>query len=186
MNGLYPGTVVEKNGRSAEEFLEGIFAVTRGVTLGQVREITGLETPAIQNWTSRGWVQRPIEKRYGIDHVARIIIISMLRDSTKLENIAAILRFINGEAGNKDDDIIPESRLYRYVCMILDTIDFDVVLSQSELYKAVYDATEDYEEPYKGARERLVTGIELILTYYAASLMKKRGDAIFESCVQKS
>ena len=106
MKTYFPGTVIERNGQNAEEFLFGVCTVTKGLMLAQVREITGLETPAIQNWVNRGWVQKPVDKRYGVDHLARIIIINMLRDVMKLETIAALLTYINGVAGNEQDNVV--------------------------------------------------------------------------------
>ena len=118
MKTYFPGTVIERNGQNAEEFLFGVCTVTKGLMLAQVREITGLETPAIQNWVNRGWVQKPVDKRYGVDHLARIIIINMLRGVMKLETIASLLTYINGEAGNEQDNVVSEARLYYYLCAI--------------------------------------------------------------------
>ena len=39
----FPGTVIERNGQNAEAFLFGVFAITKGLMLAQVREITGPE-----------------------------------------------------------------------------------------------------------------------------------------------
>lgn len=180
LNLLFPGTVIERSGQDADSFLLGIFAVTKGLMLAQVREITGLDTSAIQNWVNRGWVQKPVDKRYSVDHLARIMIINMLRDVMKLENIAALLTYINGEAGNTSDDVMKESELYCHLCKILDNINFETVLTETELDNIVQQEIDGYIEPFPGARKRLVEGIKIILIYFASSIIKKRADILYK------
>ena len=177
MDATFPGTVVQRHGKTAEEFLSGLFFATKGIMLVQVREITGLDTPAIQNWVNRGWVQKTVDKRYTADHLARIMLINMLRPAAKLEYIAEILRYINGETDDATDNIIPDSALYICVCDILDSVDFETVLSDGEITSVIKERTADYKEPFPGAREKLMTGIRLILLYYASSVIKVRADS---------
>ena len=174
----FPGTVVERTGQNAEEFLFGACTVTKGLMLAQVREITGLDTPAIQNWINRGWVQKPVDKRYGVDHLARIIIINMLRDVMKFEAITSLLTYINGEAGNETDNIVSEAKLYCYLCDVLDRVDYETILSEEAFRDIILDVTKDYREPFPGAGERLINGMEIILIYYASSIVKKRADRL--------
>lgn len=181
----FPGTVVERHNKTSKEFLFGVFSSTKGLILAQVREITGLDTPAIQNWINRGWVQKPVEKRYSINHLARILIINMLRDVMKLEDIAALTTYINGNTEDITDDIITESRLYNYVCDILDHVDYDVILTETELRKVITDTICDYEEPQIGARDKLINGLEIILVYYAAAIVKVRADKIYNKAINK-
>ena len=167
MKQTYPGTVIEKTNKSAGEFLFSIFALTKGLTLAQVREITGLDTPAIQNWVNRGWVAHPVEKRYSVEHLARILIINMLRDVMRFEAIGTVLSHINGDADDKSDDIISESKLYVYIC--------EAVVKNEPLEKVV----SDYTPNVAGAKERLITVLEIILSYYKAAQMRKSADELF-------
>lgn len=180
MKAYFPGTVVERGGRSAEEFLTGVFSVTKGLMLAQVREITGLDTPAIQNWINRGWVQKPVDKRYGENHVARIIMINMLRGVMKLEHIAVLLSYTNGEAGNMQKHVITDAQLYCILCAILDCVDFETVLSEEAFEDVVEHAVTNTAEPFYGARSQLLLGIRIILTYYASSIIKKKADCMLE------
>lgn len=180
MKAYFPGTLVERNGRSAEEFMTGVFSVTKGLMLAQVREITGLDTPAIQNWINRGWVQKPVDKRYGENQVARIIMINMLRDVMKLDRIAALLSYTNGEAENTQKHVITDARLYCILCSILDCVDFETVLSEEAFENVVERAVANTAEPFYGARSQLLRGIRIILTYYASSIVKKRADRLYE------
>ena len=118
-----PGTVIPaENGKgpAGSGFLTGIFSATSGLMLSQIKEITGLDAPALQNWIKRGWVSSPTGKRYNIDQVARILIINMLRETLKLECIAYLMSYINGNVDDRSDDIVPESVLYEYICCIVD------------------------------------------------------------------
>lgn len=176
MEAAFPGSVIARQGKTAEEFLSGLFFATKGIMLLQVREITGLDTPVIQNWVNRGWVQKPVDKRYSVNHLARIMLINMLRPVAKLEHIARILTFINGDADDTSDDIIPEAVLYTYLCNILDRADFETVLTDEELLPIIEEQLGDYREPFPGAREKLVAGIQVILLYYASVVVKLRAD----------
>lgn len=176
----FPGSVLERRGKSAEEFLNGLFFATKGLMLAQIKEITGLDTPAIQNWVGRGWVEKPVEKRYSANHLARILIINMLREVTRLEVVAGILTYINGSAESREDDIISEPQLYCYLCDILDVIDYETILTPGGAQRLIEQRVTDYREPYPGARQKLIRGMKLILTYYAASLVKVRADEEYE------
>lgn len=180
MNATFPGSVVARQGKTASEFLAGMFFATKGIMLLQVREITGLDTPVIQNWVGRGWIPKPVDKRYSANHLARIMLINMLRPVAKLEHIAHILSFINGDAENRSDDIIPEASLYIYVCDILDRVDFETVLTNDALERLIESQIGDYREPFDGAREKLISGIKLILMYYAAAVVKVRADRMLK------
>lgn len=177
MDAYFPGTTIKRKGKSAKEFLDGLFFATNGLVLSQVREIVALDTPVIQNWINRGWVQKPVDKRrYTEDHLARIILINMLRDVTRLEVVVNILSYINGNVDSTEDDIISDSELYIYICNILDIVDYDIVFSERELDKVVEKTISNYKEPFVGAKDRLKNGIKIILIYYAAALVKVRAD----------
>ena len=184
MKSYFPGTVIERNGQDARSFLFSIFAVTKGLMLAQVREITGLDTPAIQNWINRGWVARPVEKRYSMDHLARIMIINMLRDVMKLDHISVLLTFINGRTEDASDNIVSESDLYCYLCSILDKVSFEEVLSEEEFFALVEKEISDYQEPWPGARRWLRDGSQVILIYYAVSSIKKKADGLYSQVLE--
>ena len=63
-----PGTLLERrqtDGRGAYSLIQPILSLTKGLTLSQIRELTGLENSTVQNWVKRGWVANPKSKRYG-------------------------------------------------------------------------------------------------------------------------
>lgn len=109
MNGITP------SGGTFETFRPMINAAA-GLTLGQVCAITGLEPSTVQNWVKRGFVARPQNKKYGERQLARILLISRLKDGMKIDDVGALLRYVNGDADDESDDILPEDRLYDCFC----------------------------------------------------------------------
>lgn len=170
-----PGTIVPASngtGPVGSGFLTRIFTVTSGLMLSQIKEITGLDTPAIQNWIKRGWVSSPVGKRYNIDQVARILLINMLRDALQLDKIAFLMTYINGNVDDCSDDIIPESVLYDYVCCIIDKCQSCDFTQQENLKKLIANCTGDYTEKIPGSTERLHKALEIIILAYESARIK--------------
>jgi len=170
----YPGTLVEKTDLSGEQFLQGIFIATNGLVMRQLNEITGINTPAIQNWVSRGFISRPIQKRYSKDSVARIFIINELRTTMSLDDIKKLLVFVNGRVGDSQDDIIPESTLYSYFCKIV----FDEKFAYNCVNELIDKVLEDYSEKISGSKSRLKTALEIICVNYLAGKLAKRSNQL--------
>ena len=123
---LIPGTIMSKTQMgnvTGMEFLNKVFYITDGIMLSHIREISGIDGSTLQNWTKRGFVSLSKMKKYNKDQLARILIINMMRDSMQLDNISKLLTYVNGNAGDPDDDIIPESELYDYLCKVIDKLD---------------------------------------------------------------
>ena len=117
-----PGTALKFNEDTADNcysIIAPLFAVTKGLTLSQVCELTGLESSTIQNWVKRGWVKRPENKKYGEEQVIRIILINTMRSSMELQQIAELLKFINGKVEDTSDDILEDFELYNVLCRIV-------------------------------------------------------------------
>ena len=101
------------------EAIRPAFAVTGGLMLSQVVEMTGLGGSTIQNWIKRGWIMSPVDKKYSERQVARILIIDLLRKSMKLENILRLMECVNGDVEDQSDDIIKDADLYTYIYNII-------------------------------------------------------------------
>ena len=175
-----PGTQLLRNkmgGITGLEFLSKIFFITDGVMLTQIREISGIDGSTLQNWTKRGWVENSKLKRYNINQVAHILIINMLRSCMQLDKIASLIQYINGNVNDREDDIIEDSVLYDYICRILDRLMTYEVCSIGSVRQTIAEVTSDYDERVKGAKDRLVTALEIIVVAYYASLIKRHSDA---------
>ena len=175
-----PGTILNRKSMgdvTGLEFLSKIFYLSDGIMLTQIREISGIDGSTLQNWVKRGWVANSKLKRYNIDQVAHILTINMLRNCMQLDKIAFLVRYVNGNLDDQSDDIIRDSELYEYICCILDKL----TKKSSEhtfdtLRECIEDATVAYEEKVTGAKKRLDNALEIIITAYYSSLLKKSVD----------
>lgn len=179
-----PGTTLPlSEGQQDDLFsvLDPIFAVSPGgLLLSQVTELTGLGAATIQNWVKRGWVSNPVNKRYGELHVARILLINLLRPAMKLENIAALLRYVNGSVDDRADDIIPETQLYSLLCSVLTRLEpQDSIITHESIITLIGAQLEGYEGPVADAKERLENAMRIMVLNIAASRLMQQADALF-------
>ncbi len=173
-NRTIPGTQMDKQQMgdvTGLAFLDKIFYIQNGIMLAQIRDISGIDGSTLQNWVKRGWTGNAINKKYSKDQLSRILLINMMRQSLQLEKIDFILHYINGDINSKDDDIIPESKLYDYVCRIIDAADttMDGVCTYEALQDLIRAQTADYTEVFPGAMERLHRVLSIIITAYNAA-----------------
>ncbi len=175
-----PGTVMQKDkmgGVTGIEFLNKIYFISDGIKLSQVKEITGVDGTTLQNWIKRGWLLNPVNKTYGIDQLARILIINMMRDTVQLSKISFLLKYINGSIASREDDIIQESVLYDYICKSLEIWCGG---ESRDLRDTVIDVTSDYTERFTGARQRVERALEIIVRSYQATLIKRYTDSLID------
>lgn len=181
---LIPGTKLrmsDMDGLTGLAFLKKVFFISDGVMLTQIREISGIDSSTLQNWTKRGWVANSKLKRYNIDQVAHILIINMLRSCMQLDRIAYLIQYINGSVEDRSDDIITDSQLYDYICRILKKITETETIAIREVRRVVEKITDDYVEPWEGTHERLNRALEVIVVTYYAALIKKTSEDLFET-----
>ncbi len=178
---MIPGTKFRKSdvgNVTGLEFLNKIFFVSDGVMLTQIREVSGIDGSTLQNWTKRGWVANAKLKKYNIDQVAHILIINMLRSCVRLDHIAFMLHYINGDINDRSDDIIRESVLYDHICHILDKLNAQDACSTAAIKEEIDKQIADYVEPFPGAKERLGRSLEIIVVAYYAATLKRRSDEL--------
>lgn len=170
-----PGTKLPLN----EQLAENSFAVvsslciaTGGLSLSQVMGITGLEGSTIQNWVKRGWVSKPNGKKYSERQIARILLISVLRDCIQIEQIAKLLSYVNGSVDDLSDDIIDEGELFNRLCLIIyEMADKDVF--SFDVKAAVKEHLSDYVGPLPDSKGRLAGALEVMVTAYIGSNIKR-------------
>lgn len=180
-----PGTILpwtSAGKRPAFSLLDPIFAVSgEGLLLSQITSLTGLSAPTVQNWVKRGWVSNPVNKRYSPLHVARILLINLLRPAMRLEQIAAVLTMINGSVDNRADDIIPETKLYNDLCDAILALDRQKAFCYESVASLVDEQLKGYEEPVPGAKARLSQALTLMLLNIAAANLMQRAEGIYAS-----
>ncbi len=178
-----PGTILSRDhmgGVTGLEFLSKVFYISDGVMLTQIRDISGIDGSTLQNWTKRGWVANSKLKKYNIDQVAHILIINMLRACMQLDRIAYLISYINGNVDDRSDDIITDSKLYDYICRILDKVIEDDADEITTIRQCIAETTSDYSETVAGARERLNNALEIIIIAYYASVVKNHADKLWD------
>lgn len=178
-----PGTVLERQkmgGVTGMEFLNKIFFISDGIMLAQIREIAGVDGSTLQNWLKRGWVVNPVNKMYNKEQLSRILIINMLRDTMQLSDISFVLTYVNGDASRQEDDIISESRLYDYICRLVDMLTGMGELTRDTLREQIEECTSDYVEKMSGARRRLNSALEIIILSLYANVIKRHADTLIE------
>ncbi|MEA4831192.1 MAG: DUF1836 domain-containing protein [Oscillospiraceae bacterium] len=180
---IIPGTVLEKismGNVTGIEFLDKIFYITDGIMLAQIKEISGIDGSTLQNWVKRRWIPNPKNKKYSKDTVARILIVNMMRKSLSLEKIDFLLKYINGDLNCCDDDIIPESVLYGYICDIIERMMEIEDASGETLRGCIEKYTEKYEEKVTGARRRLISALEIIVVSYYSTMLQLYCNELYE------
>lgn len=143
---VVPGTTLKFDKNVADNcysLIGPLISITKGLTLSQVRELTGLESSTIQNWVKRGWVKKPLDKRYGEEQIMRIILINMMRGSMQLEQIAYLMNYINGSVDDRSDDIIPDRELFNILCSIIYKCDQKSISNIKLLDKIIDDKISD-------------------------------------------
>lgn len=175
-----PGTVITADLAETDKLQEKFDAMFLGggIVLSQVAAITGLESYAIQNWVKRGFLPKPVNKKYSLRQLCRILNINMLKDALRMEQICGLLTYINGNLDDESDDLIDDSKLYFMFLKLAvqhrqmkDPSGRDVYISQ---------ALENYVEPMPGARERVEKVLKVMLTAWAASLLRQQAVAMTE------
>lgn len=127
-----PGTNISY--KDYDEIFENyrrMVSMTGGLSLSQICTITGLQTSTIQNWVKRSYVPHPENKKYYERHISRILLIASLKDCMNIEEIGKLMILINGDTDDTSDDIVSETKLYDYLCKIIQTLSFDDLKEES-------------------------------------------------------
>ena len=169
MNWTIPGTTLEGSREEADR-IDKLFQsmhLAGGLTLSQVSSITGLEPYAIQNWVKRGFLSSPQNRRYNMEQLCRIITINMLKGALTLEQICSLLGFINGDLADDSDDIIDDAELYFMFVKLAARARH--IGGDQDWEQALAEAVAGYDEPYPGARERVIQVLRVMLTAWICS-----------------
>ena len=190
MEWLLPGTLLpmpEQTAKDAFGALAPTFAVSGGgFSLSQITEMTGLGASAVQNWVKRGWVAAPVSKRYDAKRVARILLINMLRTVMKLEDIAALMKYINGDVDDDSDDIIMEPQLYNLLTRAVHETEYRRAADYESIAALIKDLLSDYKEPVPGARDRLTVALITMMLGIAAAKLMQKADELLDCEVYKT
>lgn len=176
MEWIIPGTVLtaqRENAANIEKEFTSMF-LGGGIMLSQVAAITGLEPYDVQNWVKRKLLSPPVQKRYDINHLCRILNINMLKKVLPMERITGLLSYINGELDDRSDDVIDDSRLYFLFVRLASG--FATMQNPAGRDVAIEKALADYAEPVPGATERVKKVLRIMLTAWAAAQLHEAAE----------
>ena len=177
-----PGTALPFNISAAENcysLISPLLTVTKGLTLSQVTELTGLETSTIQNWVKRGWVKNPEGKRYGEEQVMRIILINMMRGSMQLEQIAFLMAYINGSVEDRADDILPDKDLFNVLCNIIYICEQSSALDMEHLDKIIENQIDKTKINDAVSVKKLKTALRAMVLAFLSTQMRDMAQKAF-------
>ena len=176
MNWTIPGTVLTAPREDAVYIAEQFHAMflPGGMVLSQISAITGLESYTIQNWVKRGFLTAPVNKRYTLRQLCRIININMLKGVLPLERICRLLGYVNGQLDNEQDDMIDDSDLY-FMFVRLAARSKELYLAESR-EAVLEEALADYREPVPGAKEQVKQTLRIMLTAWLAARMTQEAE----------
>ena len=175
-----PGTVLmatEQETEHIEERLRAMF-LGGGIVLSQVAAVTGLEPYTIQNWVKRGFLTKPVGKRYTLEQLCRIISINMLKSALPLEDICGLLHYINGALDDSSDDLIDDATLYFLFLKL--AVQHRQMKNQDGRDILLSKALEGYKEPVPGAAQRVEKVLRIMLTAWAASMLRQNAEKMIE------
>ena len=172
MEWTIPGTILTARAEETpylEEKFKSMF-LGGGMMLSQVAAVTGLEPYTIQNWVKRGFLTNPVQKRYTLRQLCRIININMLKSALPMEDICGLLQYINGNLSDESDDLIDDTKLY---FLFLRLASHHRQMNNPEGRDEVLaQLLEEYEEPVPGAKERVEKVLRIMLTAWAAAQLR--------------
>lgn len=171
-----PGTTLQIENKDACR-VDGLFQsmfMAGGMVLSQVASITGVESYTIQNWVKRGLLTSPVQKRYSLNQLCRIIHINMLKSVLPMEQICGLLSYVNGQLDDESDDIIDASELYFLFVGLAAQV--EACSEPSERERIIRKALASYKEPVPGAKERVEKALRIMLTAWMAALMRQQAE----------
>lgn len=176
---VVPGTILPYSGNDGMfSMFRPMIAAANGLTLSQVCAITGLGQSTIQNWVKRGFVAHPIQKKYFSRQLARILLISALRDCMQIDRIGELMKMVNGSADDESDDIISEEALYDYLCEIIRCMDSHS-MPHDKTRELIENIIADYKGPDENAKERLTLALLTMVSAYVSGKLKQVSDEYF-------
>lgn len=172
MHWTIPGTTLQAL-RSDADRVESLFQpmfLAGGLSLSQVTAITGLEPHTVQNWVKRGFLSPPRNKRYDLEQLCRIININILKGPLPLEQIIALMAYLNGDLADESDDLVDDTLLlFLFVKLAARARHLGGTKAWDD---ALAEITADYREPIPGARQKLINVLKIMLTAWCASRLQ--------------
>lgn len=183
MNRYIPGTTLKFNEQARDEafsIVSPVLDATGGLTLSQLSKLTGLTGSTIQNWIKRGWVASTQGKKYSRKQVLRILLINILRNAMKLEDIAKLMEYVNGDVEDTSDDIIDDDVWYNILCRIIFTAEDERAFDTNSVKKLISRELEQctHEIHIRSDEYKLHNAMFVMVMAYRSSCLKAEMDKV--------
>ena len=178
MQWTIPGTTLTGQRENADR-VDGLFQsmfLAGGLTLSQVSSVTGLETHTIQNWVKRKFLAPPVNKRYDMEQVCRILNIHLLKGALPLEQVAQLMAYINGDLTDESDDTIDDTVLFFMFVRLAARARH--IGGTQEWNAAIGEVMASYREPIPGAAERIARVLRIMLTAWIAGRLRQEAETM--------
>jgi DNA-binding transcriptional MerR regulator len=109
-----------------------------------------------------------VKKKYGERQLARILLISALRDGMQIDCIGELMTLVNGETEDEADDIISEDRLYDCFCLAAAQTE------ENPDWRGVIRSVVSKEQLAPEAENRLCPALVVMLHAYLAGVYRQR------------
>lgn len=188
MNRTIPGTAIrytEQARDSAFSVISPVLEATGGLTLSQLSKLTGLEGSTIQNWIKRGWVSSTKGKKYSEQQVLRILLINMLRGSMKLESIANVMTYINGDVEDTSDDIIDDIELYNILCRIIFSAEDAGAFEPDKVRELIDKEVSACEDITGSDAEKLRKTMFVAVMAYRSAFLKSEMEKVLDAIISE-
>lgn len=176
MQWTIPGTTLvcsREDADQTESQFQSMF-LAGGLTLSQVSSITGLESYTIQNWVKRGFLPSPVNKRYDMEQLCRLINMNILKGTMPLEQIVKLMAYLNGDLADESDDLVDDTMLFFLFVKLAARARY---MGGTKTWDdALVEVTESYKEPQPGAREKLIKVLKVMLTIWCANSLKAQAE----------
>lgn len=176
MNWTLPGTILDVPRADADktvDLLSPMF-LAGGMMLSQVTSITGLESHVIQNWVKRKFLSPPVNKRYDMEQVCRILNINLLRGALPLERICDLMAYINGDLTDESDDLVNDTDLYfMFVRLAARARDHS---HREQWDEAIEQVLSRHPDTVPGAKDRIRNVLRIMLTAWIASRLRQSAE----------
>lgn len=179
-----PGTVIqfdEEARRSAYNVIKPFFALTNGITLAQVKELTGLEKSTIQNWVKRGWVASPENKIYRERQIFRIILINSIRRAMQIEKVITLMAYINGSVEDASDDVLNDGKLFDEFCRAVDLCDRAHTYDSDKIIEIVEKQVSQIPDIDDDGKIKLKKTLQIMVMAFIASQIQDKTDEEFNN-----
>ena len=176
MQWTIPGTTLTASREDADRTEERFAALflAGGLTLSQVASVTGLEPYTVQNWVKRGFLPSPVNKRYNMEQLCRLINMNILKGTMPLDQIVKLMSYLNGNLADESDDLVDDTMLFFLFVRLSARARY--IGGGKSWDEALAEVTADYAEPVLGAREKLVKVLKVMLTVWCANSLKAEAE----------